>query len=611
MLALLLLATLPQDAPVVERTPWTWNDFPVFVWRQRYAGRELPAELIAPFGGTNVVREEKAEWVRERGHAFYVTSAAGRNELHLDATDAWNARVERWIATREPERFVRDPCLTDPSTIAKLEATLDRTYAARGGDHGFGLSLGDEVCLWPGDQPFDGCRSPTCETRWQEYARALGLSDEVVTTDRVRSDLALDDFSTLGAWLARRRFDRRILTETVLRLDDRLPADSTTRTGLLGIRPTPAFGGLERRIVGHLGFVEAYPILDAREWYARAARTSVGTVFVQEEDADGVAWQAWEHWLQGASALVLWSDAHLEDRPRQRDRLARVVESIRHIKGSNAELENPDRWSRPGIGIVHDEDSIAASWLRDALLDGATWPRRRPSFQWEHGTYERKLDTWLRLLEDAGLQASATAIEEPLDGFCLLVIPNMLVVGEIGLSRLSSFLARGSTAVVIDGKLGWVDPTGKPRSEDAAQRLRAEFPEQVLSPPAGFDAYREKRIGGDVARIRAFLAGLCAAVGLDLSSPVRDRSGLPLLVRRHLLNPSSHGEPQELAQRHELFVVLQNLRTAAQRAEHLAPLDLEIDVTGGRRIEWLFPADGKTFRRGDAAVFELVPASGD
>ena len=53
LLALLLVATT-QDPTAAARG---WDDFPVLVWRQRYRGRELPAKLVAPFGGINVERE--------------------------------------------------------------------------------------------------------------------------------------------------------------------------------------------------------------------------------------------------------------------------------------------------------------------------------------------------------------------------------------------------------------------------------------------------------------------------------------------------------------------------------------------------------------------------
>ena len=76
--------------------PPGWDDFPVFVWRSEHAGKPPPDELVRPFGGVILMREEDSAWARERGLAYLVWNVAGRDALHLDADEAWNARVERW-----------------------------------------------------------------------------------------------------------------------------------------------------------------------------------------------------------------------------------------------------------------------------------------------------------------------------------------------------------------------------------------------------------------------------------------------------------------------------------------------------------------------------------
>ena len=85
-----------------------WDDFPVFVWRERHAGKPLPEELSAPFGGVILMREEDSGWARERGLSYLVWNVAGRDALHLDADEAWNERVEKWIATRDEKLLVRE-----------------------------------------------------------------------------------------------------------------------------------------------------------------------------------------------------------------------------------------------------------------------------------------------------------------------------------------------------------------------------------------------------------------------------------------------------------------------------------------------------------------------
>src|SRR5262245_24709500 len=201
-LAALLLAVQTPAPLAPQPTALGWDDFPVFVWRETYAGKPLPEELVAPFGGVILMRDEDSGWARERGLAYLVWNVAGRDALHLDADEKWNERVEQWIRTHDEKLLVREPCLNDPKTIAQMYAMLDASLAKHGTHPGLGFVLGDEVGLTPNGDPFDLCRCEFCAAKWKDYARSWGLTERPPLTDEVRQALLDDDFSTLGAWLA-------------------------------------------------------------------------------------------------------------------------------------------------------------------------------------------------------------------------------------------------------------------------------------------------------------------------------------------------------------------------------------------------------------------------
>lgn len=590
MLAALLLATLPQD-------PWTWDDFPVFVWRQRYYGKELPEELIGPFGGTNVVRDEEAEWVREKGYAFYVTSAAGRDELHLDADRDWTERVETWMRTRDSELLTRTPCLTHPDTLAKLERTLDGSLAARDGDHGFGLSLGDEVGLTPDDQPFDFCRTATCEARWRALAAQHGWPKYAPLTDEVRLALSEGDTSLVGPWLARRRMHREALGDLLVTLAERA---GDAPVGLLGIRQAAAFGGLPWERLDQLAFHEAYPLVDARELTARWPSTAVGTVFLESGRPEDVAWQAWDHWLAEARGLVVWSDAYLEDQPASRARLAAVVRTIRALEEDAPPAAEPAQ----RVGLLHDDDSVAAAWLRDAMLDGPTWPNRRPSLQRRAGRLEPWVRASLRFLEDAHLSVEVLTLEEAVVRERLpavLIAPNLHVIDPDELAALERYVDAGGTLVVCQ-QLGWVDSRGNPREESLLAHLRQRAPAQVLAPPSfgRFVRYPEQRFVDPGGGLEAFRAELEKRLGWEPPVRVTESSGLPVKLRSWI-------SPAEGRAR---YAVLANLPLATDRGKHLRALELDVEVRRleglEHRIEWLYPRAGTKPLPGDAAVFEVV-----
>jgi hypothetical protein len=589
VLTALLLAALPfpQEAAVTPEGGWTWDDFPVFVWRQRYRGKELPEELIAPFGGTNVFGDEEAEWVREKGYAFYVTNAAGRNDLHLDADEAWGSRVSKWMETRDPAFLVREPCLSDPETLDRLNATLDRTLAARAGDHGFGLSLGDEVSLTPSGHPFDLCRSAQCEASWRKFAERRGLPERSPLTDDVRAALAEGDFSLLGGWLGRRRFHREQLEDVLVSLAERGPEESW---GLLGITPSSAFGGVDLsiRLADHLDFVECYPVLDGPLMApSRGLREQLGTVFLQEGSPDDVARQVWQHWMRGARGLVLWSDALLEDRSPVAQRVAQTVAFIRRIQREHRHLRSH---VTTRVAILRDSDSIAASWLRDALLDGPTWPQRLPTHQRENGSYEQSINRWMEAFETRGLvpRVQTFPFHSPAKvSLELLVLPSILVLDEVDVRALEGLVDSGVT-LVVDGELGWVDRRGAPWKDDVFERLQRRSPEHVRLLPRGHHP-------------SSFLNRLTVPVERQVD---------------HVRISISSGEPPLLLSRRQEsrrcgwddIEVLYGALPASEgdARSHLLSIDVPAEEGWSSAVEWIQPASPDTpLRPGDAALFAV------
>src|SRR5688572_28004444 len=577
----------PAPAPPRARR---WDEFPVFVWREKYKGQPLPEELAEPFGGVILMREEDSSWARERGLSYLVWNVAGRDALHLDADEAWNERVERWIETRDEKLLVREPCLNDPETVAELFATLNRTIAKHGEHPGLGFVLGDEVGLTPNGDPFDLCRCGLCEANWKEYAKGKGLPERAPLTDEVRLALLEDDFSLLGAWLARRRFERSRLSGLLQALSEHVRRQPSLPVGLLGISG-PSFGGIDLDDgLPFLDFVECYAAGGAREMLNafpprglpfRQGHTSsmrpgfLATIFVGNETADGAARSAWEHWLRGCDGLVLWSDEVLVTRPETTVRLARAVAQIRRIEQRFPRLLSP---SFAGVALVHDSDSVALSWLKDALLDGATWPRRRSGYQEERGTRERSRRAWLREIEDAGsfpASVPLSRLEELCFGGCsTLVLAHLLVLGPEDVCAIEEQLDRGAS-LVVEGPLGWVDRNGQPWKEDVLKRLQARAPDRVRT-SAGHPPVNSRAWG-------PVFSG--------------EAGQMPWLTSTRMTEAPFH-MPADV-----LFTALPNPRQL--EAEPSKPLELEIEAPAGYHLEWIHPTNRAELPPGDAAVFLL------
>jgi hypothetical protein len=615
-LALALLALQSPAPDAAPPHPHDWDAFPVFVWRETYAGKPLPPELVEPFGGVILMRGEDSSWARERDLSYLVWNVAGRDALHLDADAAWSARVERWIETRDGSLLVREPCLDDPETLARLHATLDETLAKHGEQPGLGFVLGDEVSLTPGGDPFDLCRCEHSERAWKKYARERGFPERAPLTDDVRLALLKDDFSLLGPWLARRRFDRERMVALLEGLRQYVASWSVDENrwveiGLLGCSGATPFGGVALdELACQLDFVECYRTGTTRElvetvpplWrhgtsgsFAMDPRPlSIKTLFLADDTAAGLAWGVWEHWLRGGNGLVLWSDASLAAlSPEGRARLEEAVAAVRELQEAGV---RPDPAPRSGIALVDDDDSRSVSFLRDALRDGPTWPRRRSAYQEENGTRERKLRTWLRLLEDCGVSPACLPLAKLCDdctnAYRVLVLPELLVLDDERIAQLQRHVEQGGI-VVVDGELGWVDRTGRPIERSVIDLLRREHPERVLVPSSDLGDYLERRWDPERAvRARDFVRRVRGAQPAQWSpSPEGEGAAIPWLTARF----------------GESFVLLPNCATPPERRERLRDLPLSIEPPPGHAIEWLHPADGKVLRAGDAAVFRLRP----
>ncbi len=593
ILASLLCTALLQELPPsgtldkAELRSSAWNrSFPVFVWRKRYREEPLPERLSRPFGGTNTFRKNRPTWLDDKELDYYVTNAVGRDILHLDMGEEWNDRIELWIDTRDRSALVREPCLSDPETRAKLFATLSETLANLPADdeHLLGISLGDEVSLTPNGNPLDLCDSETCRALWSEHARALGLAPEPPNTDYIRRQLAENDDSGLGAWLENRRFHHG----RMLALLSELAAYARERTerplGLLGLSGITTFGGVPVRGATEIfDFLEFYPGGHHREYASESAGDTLATVFLQQERKDAVSWVAWEHWLRGGDGLVLWNDALLEDQPQHAASLASAVSRIRELEKKYA----PGEPLRPAIAILNDDDCDRASWLRDALIDGATWPRRLSSHHREYGTREKRMRQWLRLLEDSGVLPRVIDIEDELPKIVITV--DHLVLGKPVQHKLRDHLRAGGV-LVPDGDFGWITDEGRLRKDPTIQRWSKLF-NSLRAAPRGLETYTERRWRpAGVERLRKFGTKLVKMSRRDAPTTLERMARLEHRREAAEIPWLSSVRPIPEGTDHYLVCMIPNHARLEERNTRMRPWTFEIELPDGLcMVEWIGP----------------------
>jgi hypothetical protein len=587
------------------------QDFPVFVWRQEFRGRELPERLLAPFGGTNVEADDEAGWALDSNVDFYIGHAPGRNDLHLRRTEAYQAWFQSWFESRDETLNLRQPCLTQIETRQRLFANLEANLSARSGQHGIGISLGDEVSLTPWGDPLDVCESPTCKAAWTTWCQREGLEPmEMVSTDTVRLELASENYRSLGPWLARRRFHQSVVLELLEQLAEHSRKLSpSTPVGLLGLGGQTAFGGVAiERALRFLDFVEVYSVDNARELlFTELAdpQRSWATIFLEEAEsgsANGASLRVWEHVLRGGDGLVLWSDQLLASKPTWLDRLARTVKDVREVRAQAPTLKSAD-WGRPhSVALLHSADSLAFNWLKDALLDGPTWPNRLAGYQRKHGTLEQSQRSWFRLLEDAGWLPGALSIEalsaDSAQQFPLLVLSHITILDDEQAEQLEAYLVAGGE-VIVEGEFARFDRFGAKREAGLLDRLSKQHPQQVHASLNRLLEYPGLRLQPKNARAEILRTSVQDRARPSLSrSLFRVKGGeLPWLTETR---PTDAGG--------WLCMALENATTPYERS-HLKHLRVELLLEANLAVEWIHPP--RTIGRvaqlpaGDALVFRL------
>lgn len=474
-------------------------------------------------------RAELEEELEAAGLDYLVFNAAGRDELHLERErESWSANWTQWKRDRDPALLRREPCLAQTATRERLRSTLAATLGAREGPRGLGLSLGDEVGLTPGGAPFDVCQCEACErefARWPGRATrawltvdgvALRLCD--ITTDGACRALADGDTGALGPWLARRDFHQDQLVDLLAELARQSRAAAPeVPLGLLGISGRTAFAGVAPELVlPWLDFLECYRVGDAREllFSQRSSSQSAWiTLFRDQRGPHASAWFAWEHWLRGGDGVVVWSDRELRAEPALAERLRRALAQIDALDRASPDFRPSPR----GVALINSPHSLAAAWLREAVVDGASWPNRLPSWQERHGLYEGARRAWLSLLDDCGAQAGSvpsSAIDaRTRERFGLLIASNWLVVDAAELAGIEAHLSAGG-ALLLSGEFGWIDSAGRRLDSRLREQLALRFPGRVLEAERGLANYSSRPF--DAQRVESTRAQL-AALGIEFA----------------------------------------------------------------------------------------------
>jgi hypothetical protein len=471
-----------------------WPDYQIIEWQPRDAQQLATLKRIGVTGGM-------AEINRDAGTLDATSTTALRSQgmryyLENIATDFYSA-YHRWTPEKKVNwRFIalqahylanpsdlsvfaRDPGLSDPVWLKRIEDRLTSVVDAAKADHPLYYNLGDETGIADLAANWDFDIAPDSLTGFRawlqtQYPSLVALNAEWGTHytnwDQVQPELTTaamqrgdDNFaawSDFKAWMDV-AFARalRAGTDAVHR------ADSAALVAIEGAQ-VPGWGGYDYTLLAHA--VDAMEIYDTYENLpiVRSFNPSLVTLTTAFRADPASLHAIWREWLRGCRGLVLWDDHNriaLANGSPGPDaaRYAPVFAALRGPLG-RAVLDSQPVYDP--VAVLYSPASFRIAWMLEHRANGIAWAKRTAG-QEDIGDAEREaLAAYAHTLAHLGLTPHYIGPEQlargGLGGAKALILPSAIALSAADAAALRRFAAAGGR-VIADVVPGSFDEHGR------------------------------------------------------------------------------------------------------------------------------------------------------
>jgi len=385
--------------------------------------------------------------------------------------------------TTQGKRFLtRDPCLHDPAFWEEAKSYLQRLVCPYISHQPLLYNLQDELSIGSFASPMDYCFGPhtmRAFRQWlqEQYSSLDALNQEWETSfaswdtvtpmttyevkEREREALKAGQPENYAPWADHRAFMDLTFAQTLARLRGFIrELDSATPVGIEGTQMPSAWGGYDLwRLSQVVDWIEPYDIANSREIFRSflpPGAPVVATVF--GDDFPRIRRRLWRLLLHGDRGCVIWDDEKsrcvdktADDMPlTERGKgLASIFAELKSIAPKLFNLQRVD----DRIAIHYSQASIRAHWMFDSREDGDTWPRRFSSYESKHSRFVRVRDSFVRVIEDLGLQYDFVSYEQIengkllKDGYKVLLLPQSVAISRKECQQVEAFVRAGGTVI--------------------------------------------------------------------------------------------------------------------------------------------------------------------
>jgi hypothetical protein len=473
-----------------------WTDWVAIYWQDAdAAGRRTLAALGVAAGKVQASRDEPYDRARvEAGMAplratnrrWYVENIAtdfysSYHRWHPDRPVTWlfdEAKRRRRENPADPTVNIREPGLSDPAWIARIQARLHGAVRHHGPHRPLFYNLGDEPGIadlaanWDFDfapESLEGFRA-WLRTEYRDLAalnRQWGSDfaawDAVVppTTDAAmaRADRNWSGWADFKTWMDI-AFARALRAGT----DAVHQADPTALAGIAGAQ-VPGWGGYDYgRLVGALDLIEIYNAGNNVE-IVRSLRPDLVLLTTSFSTGPAEAGRLWREALRGGRGAVLWDSSGTILAPDGTAgprglALAPTFHELASGIGAQLIAAAPHH---DAVAILYSQASFRTQWMEAVLPLGAAWAERTSENEWHFTPPHRAARARAaRLLSALGAQPRWITSELLAGGMLrragirLLVLPETSALSDAEAAEIRAFAARGGTVLAM-GPAGLYD----------------------------------------------------------------------------------------------------------------------------------------------------------
>lgn len=544
------------EARFVARPPAGWTDWVAMYWPDADAGaRRRLRDLGITAGKVIPSRDDPYDPALAEGRMAPLVAADARWYVENIATDLY-ANYHRWRPDKpsvtwlwdevrrrqrenpaDPGVFHREPSLSDPAWIARIQARIRATARHLGPYRPHWYDLADEAGIADLAAAWDfGMEPPSLagfrarlRSRYRDLAalnRQWGSSfatwDAVVpmtTTEALaRPDRNWSAWAEHKAWMDI-AFARALRAGT----DALHRADPTALAGIAGAQ-VPGWGGYDYGLLA--GALDVLEVYDEASNMEIARSLNPGLVLLSTNFASGPGEIAalWRHALLGSRGAVLWDEAGDLLNPAS-PRATGLAPTLRELAGGLGAQLIASRPHHDGVAILYSQASFRTQWLEDRLADGPRWVERTSETEWNYVPPHRAARMRAaRLLSSLGAQprwltsdlVAAGALRpagQKGAGLRLLVLPEVTALSDAEAAEIRGFAARGGTVLMM----------GTPGQYDGRSRRLARPQLADLAP-----ARAVARLPDSDAEALPALAALLARAGAQPLLRLAAPSGAPV-----------------------------------------------------------------------------------